>query len=74
VIRIRRCESKGVLRRRRYEVELLDQESGVLEWRTESSNPVTLIDPHVGVADAWALVHSADDHWERGSTEWISLP
>jgi hypothetical protein len=73
VIRIRRCEPTGTLRRRLYEVELVDQGSGVVAWREESSTPVTLIDPYGGVAEAWALVRSADEHWGRGSTEWISL-
>jgi hypothetical protein len=74
VIRVRRCESTCTLRRRLYEVELVDHGSGVVAWRKESSTPVTLIDPYVGVAEAWALVRSADEHWGRGSTEWISLP
>lgn len=74
VIRIRRCEPTGILRRRRYEVELLDQDSGAVIWRKVTPAPVTLIDRHIGVAEAWALLHSADDHWERNVTDWVSLP
>lgn len=43
-------------------------------WRRETTTPVTLIDPYVGVAEAWALVHAADAAWEAGSDQWIALP
>jgi len=59
MIRIRRCSSKGIRRRSRYEVELLDGQ-GKVSWRRKTTTPVTLIDPHIGVAEAWALVHAAD--------------
>jgi hypothetical protein len=74
VIRIRRCAPKGLLRRSRYEVELTDPEDGSVVWRRETTTPVTLIDTHVGVAEAWALVRAADAAWKAGSGEWISLP
>jgi hypothetical protein len=74
VIRIRRCAPKGLLRRSRYEVELTDPEGAAGVWRRETTTPVTLIDAHVGVAEAWALVRAADAAWKAGSDEWISLP
>lgn len=74
MIRIRRCEPKGVLRRRRYEVEFVEVTTGETLWRSETTTPVTTIDQHVGVAEAWALVHAADRAWAEGSPQWISLP
>jgi hypothetical protein len=73
VIRLRRCPPKGFLRRPRYEVEFVDR-GDTAAWRRQTTAPVTLIDPHMGVAEAWALVHAADAAWDRGSDEWIRLP
>ena len=72
MIRIRRCQPKGVLRRPRYQVEF--DEAGVTRWQKETTSPVTTIDQHVGVGEAWALVHAADRAWDEGSSQWISLP
>ena len=74
MIRIRRTSPSLILRRSRYEIEAVDEERGAVEWRRETSTPVTVIDPHVGVAEAWALVHAADEAWNRSSPEWVSLP
>ena len=73
MIRIRRCPPRGVLRRPRYEVEFVDP-AGQVTQHQETTTPVTMIDPYVGVAEAWALVHAADSAWTRSSDEWSSLP
>jgi hypothetical protein len=74
MIRIRRCHPKGVFRRRRYEVELVEPATGEILWQGETTTPVTAIDRHIGVREAWALVHAADKAWDEGSWRWISLP
>lgn len=74
MIRIRRCQPKGLLRRRRYEVEFVEPATGESQWKRETSTPVTTIDQYVGVGEAWALVHAADKAWGEGSPQWISLP
>ena len=74
MIRIRRCQPKGVLRRRQYEVEFIELAHGGTRFKSRTTTPVTKIDQHVGVAEAWALVHAADKAWEEGSPDWISLP
>ncbi len=74
MIRIRRCQPSALLPRHRYEVELVDPGTGEVTWRRKTTTPVTLIDRHVGVAEAWALVHAADRAWDEGSSQWISLP
>lgn len=73
MIRIRRCPPRGLLRRPRYEVEQIDS-AGKVAHRHETTTPVTTIDKFVGVAEAWALVHAADEEWARASDEWSSLP
>lgn len=73
MIRIRRCQPRGLLRRPRYQVEFIGP-GGIVERRQETTTPVTAIDPHVGVAEAWALVHAADRAWDHSSDEWLSLP
>ncbi len=71
MIRLRRVAAKGLLRRRRYEVEFTSADEAPV--RRVTSTPVTLIDQHVGVGDAWALVHAADDAWDGEAGEWVSL-
>lgn len=69
MIRIRRVES-GLLRRRRYEVEFREDD----DWkRRVTRTPVTLLDEQLGVGDAWALVHAADETWENGDRSWVTL-
>ena len=55
------------LRRTRYEVELPD---GPRTTRI----PATLLEPHIGAAEAWALVHAADEASDGGVGEWVSFP
>ena len=72
MIRIRRCRPRGILRRPRYEIELI--ESRAISWRKETTAPVTVMDQRIGVGEAWALVHAADAAWEKGLEDWIHLP
>lgn len=44
------------------------------EWARVTSTPVTLTDPHIGVAEAWWVVRAADDAWDGANGEWISFP
>jgi hypothetical protein len=74
MIRLRGCAPTGFRRRRRYQAELLDPDTGVTLWRKETTTPVTFIDPYIGVAEAWALVHSVDSAWDHNSAGWVSLP
>lgn len=64
MIRIRRCPPRGLLGRRRYEVEEIDS-AGTVTRRLETITPVTTIDKYFGVAEAWVLVHAADEAWGR---------
>jgi hypothetical protein len=74
MIRIRRCEPRGIFRRPRYEIELGNDSTGTIIWLRQTSTPVTLVDPHVGIAEAWALINAADRAWDTGSRDWIFLP
>lgn len=74
MIRIRRLPPKGVLRRRLYEIDLtLNDREEASPSRQLTSTPVTMIDKYLGVGDAWALVHAADDAWDGQTGEWVSL-
>jgi hypothetical protein len=66
VIRIRRLPRRA-LRRAKCEIELT--ESGTATTTT-TPTPVTLLDPHLGVGDAWALVGAADD----AAGGWVTWP
>jgi hypothetical protein len=64
----------SLFRRRRYEVALIRDASSAPEWTRVTSTPVTLIDRHLGVGDAWSVVQAADDAWDGDVGEWVSFP
>lgn len=72
-IRIRRCVRRGFVRRRRYEVEFVN-EAGRIERREETTLPVTIMDPFIGVAESWSLVHAADKAWKHTPGAWLQFP
>jgi hypothetical protein len=72
MIRMRRLPPTR-FRRPQYEVELISDGKSEPVWRRVTRAPVTLIDPKLGVGDAWALVHAADDAWDGEVGEWVSL-
>jgi len=72
MIRMRRL-APGRFRRRVYEVEFTPKGHTEPQWRRVTRTPVTLIDPYLGVGDAWALVHAADEAWDRQAGAWVSL-
>lgn len=73
VIRVRRLSS-GRFRRRRYEVHFIPDPSREPEWARITSSPVTLIDRYLGVADAWSVIHAADEAWDGRLGEWVTFP
>jgi len=42
-------------------------------WSRITSTPVTLIDPYLGVGDAWSVIKAADAAWTGGVGAWTSL-
>jgi hypothetical protein len=72
-LRIRRLQST-FLRSRRYEVECTALDDPGLSWRRVTGTPVTVIDPYLGVGDAWSLIHAADTAWAGGVGEWVEWP
>jgi hypothetical protein len=65
-IRVRRLPRRWV--RRRYEVDFGDGSAPQI-----TTTPVTLIDPILGVGDAWAVIGAADEGWTGGIGQWASL-
>jgi hypothetical protein len=72
MIRVRRV-SLGRFRRRAYEVEFTELNAVVPTWTRVTRKPVTLIDPYLGVGDAWAVVKAADRAWDGQRGKWASL-
>lgn len=72
MIRIRRLP-RGRFRRPTYEVEFTQAGDSKSEWSRVTRTPVTLIDSFLGVGDAWALVHAADEAWDGHTGSWVSL-
>jgi hypothetical protein len=66
------CGGTRFLRAATYEVEVSGR-AAELE-RHLTTTPVTLIDPLVGVAEAWALVEAADTASDGKTGHWVSLP
>jgi hypothetical protein len=61
-----RVVSRGRFGRFRFELESS-------EGRQVTRTPVTLLDPYLGVGDAWALVHAAERAWDGAEGGWVSL-
>lgn len=72
MIHVRKLRARG-LRRRRYEVVFTDA-AGNEESRHITGRPVTLIDPEIGVAEAWSVVRAADREQQTGGRQWIHFP
>jgi hypothetical protein len=53
---------------RQYEVDLGDDSP-----RQVTAAPVKLIEPILGVGDAWAVIGAADERWSGGVGAWASL-
>ena len=68
---IRRVAPVGLIRRSRYELEIV-LPTGKRERRVTRS-PVTVIDLHLGVGDAWAVVHAADKEWNGENGSWVTV-
>jgi hypothetical protein len=45
------------------------QTEGLVGWRRITS-PVGLLQPVLGIGDAWSFVDAADDAWQRGERGW----
>lgn len=73
MIRLRRLPPRSVLRRKLYEVEFPSSTEGGVPSRKVTTTPVTRVDKFLGVGDAWALVHAADEAWDGESGTWVSL-
>ena len=72
MIRLRRLHPT-FLRRRMYEVEFTAKGETSPSWSKVTRTPVTLIDPYLGVGDAWALLHAADNAWNGEVGDWVTL-
>lgn len=59
-----------IRRRRLFEVEFLSA-GGTQRKRTPL--PVFVIEPHVGVAEAWAMIHAAENLWEKDLPDWVEM-
>jgi hypothetical protein len=69
MIRIRRVPSK-IPFSRAYEVELSPHgwPEGIRRHVTRSPN--SILEPILGVGDAWSFVHEADRQWAAGNRGW----
>jgi hypothetical protein len=68
---LRRVTPGGMFRRRRYELEVMMSTGERL--RRVTSAPLTYLDPHLGVGDAWAVIHAADAKWSGDVGDWVTL-
>lgn len=69
MIRIRRVRQRVPIGRL-YEVELSGEHSTGGTTHSVTRGPVSLLEPIVGVGDAWSFVHEADRQWEHGNRGW----
>lgn len=69
MIRVRRVRQVVPIGRR-YEVEYQPRDAPYSGWRHVTRAPVGLLEPIMGIGDAWSFVIEADRQWDRGSTGW----
>lgn len=70
MIRLRRVKSRFPVGRV-YEVELRDSDGMIRRIITRS--PLSVLDPKLGVGDAWAVIDAANRAWDGRSGEWVTL-
>lgn len=69
MIRIRRVKSR-IPFLRSYEIELSPHGWPDLTERHITWNPTAVLEPLLGIGDAWTFVHEADRHWGNGKCGW----
>jgi hypothetical protein len=69
MIRLRRIKPRFPIGRL-YEVEI-PNDAGV--DRVVTRSPLSILDPRVGVGEAWALIDAANRLWDGDSGEWVTL-
>jgi len=55
---------------RLFEVELPTQEG---TERMVTRSPLSILDPRIGVGDAWSLIDAANRAWDGEHGEWVAL-
>lgn len=69
MIRLRRMRPRFPIGRL-YEVEI---PNGAGADRVVTRSPLSVLDPRLGVGDAWALIDAANRAWNGSSGEWVTL-
>ncbi len=69
-MRVRRIKQRLPIGRL-YEVELTAPD-GEVEL-TSTRSPLTILEPTMGVGDAWAVIHAADRAWDGSTGKWAGL-
>lgn len=69
MIRIRRVSSKLTFARR-YEVEVPPHGWPENARRQVTGTPKAVLEPLLGVGDAWSFVEEADRQWDAGNRGW----
>lgn len=72
MIRMRRV-APGLLRRRRYEIEIPQADRTLPPLLKITSSPAGTLTHITGPGDAWVLVHAADEAWNGRDGRWVSL-
>jgi len=70
MIRLRRVTPRVPLGRV-YEIDL--GEEGGSARRIVTRSPLSVLDPRLGVGDAWAVIDAANRAWDGSEGEWVSL-
>lgn len=69
MIRIRRVPSRLPFTRR-YEVEVAPRDWPANARRQVTGTPRAVLEPLLGVGDAWSFVEEADRQWDAGNRDW----
>lgn len=69
MIRIRRVPAKRLFSRL-YEIELAPHGWPETAQRQDTRTPKAVLEPILGVGDAWSFVQEADRQWAAGNRGW----
>lgn len=71
MIRVRQVGKTPVRRRRLYEVEYVSSEGEI--WTKRTPLPVFALERHIGVSEAWSMIHAARALWDRQAPDWVEM-
>ena len=56
-----------------YELYIADEHAAGPPTRLQTEDPMAVLEPALGVGDAWAVIRAADGAWNGMTGAWVTL-